>query len=260
MIDSVPDYRAIHAPSTRVLGVRVDLVTPAGALDLMKTFVRDGRSHHVVTINPEFIMAARRNRDFRDVLNAADLALPDGIGAVWACRQHGHPLHQRVTGVDTVKALCAWGAKEGLRPFLLGAAPGVAERAATALCRDHPGLKIAGICAGSPAAEEEEQIVASIRDSRPDFLFVAFGAPQQDHWIDRTRERLHVPIAMGVGGTFDFLAGKRRRAPIWMQNVGIEWLYRLFQEPWRWKRMSVLPIFALQVILESRFGKRKGIA
>lgn len=244
-------------PRLMLLGVRVDLVSPAEALTLMKRFATDGGIHHAVTVNPEFIMTARKNARFHQIIQRADLALPDGIGVIWASRLYGHPPQERVTGVDTVRALARFAAQGGLRPFLLGAAPGVAEEAALILQDENPGLEIAGTHAGTPAESEDDTIVSLIREASPDFLFVAYGAPQQDLWIARNRGRLQVPLSMGVGGTFDFITGKSKRAPRWMQRAGIEWLHRLIQEPWRWRRMLALPEFAVRVLL-SRFAGRAG--
>ena len=233
-----------------LLGTRVDLVTPAQALNFMDRFATDGGAHHVITLNPEFIMTAQRDQAFRAVIERADLVLPDGVGVIWASRLYGHPLQERVTGVDTVRALAGLAAQRGLRPFLLGAAPGVADEAARVLQTENPGLEIAGTYVGSPAVEEEDAIVELIRAAHADFLFVAYGAPKQDLWIARNRERLGVPVSMGVGGTFDFITGKTQRAPRWMQRAGIEWLHRLIKEPWRWRRMLALPRFAVGVLME----------
>jgi N-acetylglucosaminyldiphosphoundecaprenol N-acetyl-beta-D-mannosaminyltransferase len=244
-------------PAVRLLGVPVHLVTPEETMRRLEEFVEDGRPHHVVTVNPEFIMAAQKNAEFYRVLNAAHLALPDGIGVVWACRLMGYPLTERVTGVDTVQAVARLAARRRWRLFLLGAAPGIAEQAAAVLQRANPGLQIAGTYAGSPAPAEEDHIVEMVRAAAPHFLFVAYGAPQQDLWIARNLARLGVPVAMGVGGTFDFLAGKARRAPAWMQRAGLEWLYRLMQEPRRWRRMLALPRFALCVLWEHGLRRRR---
>jgi len=252
----MPPDRLDASPRLTLLGTRVDLVTPAEALRLMRQFATDGDVHHIITLNPEFIMAARNDDAFRSVIEKADLVLPDGIGVIWASRLYGHPLRERVTGVDTVRALARFAAEHHLRPFLLGAAPGVAEEAARILQAENPGLEIAGTYVGSPRIDEEDAIVSLVRAARPDFLFVAYGAPKQDLWIARNSERLHVPLSMGVGGTFDFIAGKAQRAPAWMQRAGIEWLHRLIQEPWRWRRMLALPRFALWVLIERCFQRR----
>jgi N-acetylglucosaminyldiphosphoundecaprenol N-acetyl-beta-D-mannosaminyltransferase len=147
-----------------------------------------------------------------------------------------------------VPKLAALVAQRGYRLFLLGAAEGVAAEAARRLRARHPTLAVVGTYAGSPAAEEEEAIVNMVRAVRPDILLVAYGAPWQDKWLARNLQRLGVPVTMGVGGALDFIAGKARRAPVWMQRLGLEWLHRLIQEPWRWRRMLALPKFTVLVV------------
>jgi len=232
------------------LGVRVDNVNCDQALSIIEDFIKSGNPRQVVTVNPEFIVAAQSDNDFRDILNASSLALPDGVGLLWAARFLGHPLRERVTGTDTVQRVAALVAQQGYSLFLLGAAPGVAAATAARLCQTYPGLRIAGTHAGSPALEEEDEIVKMIQKAEPDILFVAYGAPAQDMWIARNLERLGVPVAMGVGGAFDFISGRAKRAPRWLQRLGLEWLHRLWHEPWRWRRMLALPKFVWLVIWE----------
>jgi N-acetylglucosaminyldiphosphoundecaprenol N-acetyl-beta-D-mannosaminyltransferase len=236
--------------SVVLLGVQIDNVNYEQALSLIEGFVISGTSHQVVTVNPEFIVAAQSDDDFRHILNASSLALPDGVGLLWAARFLGHPLQERVTGTDTVQRVAALAAQKGYSLFLLGAAPGVAVETAARLCETYPGLRIAGTHAGSPALEEEDEIVRTIQKAEPDILFVAYGAPQQDKWIARNLERLGVPVAMGVGGAFDFISGRAKRAPRWLQRLGLEWLHRLYREPWRWHRMLALPKFVWLVVRE----------
>jgi N-acetylglucosaminyldiphosphoundecaprenol N-acetyl-beta-D-mannosaminyltransferase len=244
--------QAVPRGAVRILGVRVDDVTTAETLALLERYIASRRPHQVVTVNPEFVMAARRDPAFARVLEAADLALPDGQGLLWAARVQGRPLRERVCGSDIVPAAAALAASQGYRVFLLGAAPGVAERAAEVLTRAHEGLRVVGTFAGSPRAEEEDTIVAMVRAASPDILFVAYGAPRQDLWIHRNLERLEVPVAMGVGGSLDFVAGVAVRAPAWARRWGLEWLHRLVHEPWRWRRMLVLPRYA-GLVLRARF-------
>ncbi len=231
-----------------ILGIGVHDVTMDEALQHIMAFATSGTFHHVVTVNPEFIMAARQNAEFAAVLNAADLAVPDGVGLLWAARWQGRPLRQRVAGVDLVERVAEASARRGLRLYLLGAAEGVAADAARRLTQRYPGLLIAGTYAGSPRPDEEEAILSRIIEARPHILFVAYGSPQQDLWIARNRERLGVGVAMGVGGAFDFIAGRARRAPLWVQRLGLEWLHRLLHEPWRWRRMLALPRFVWAVL------------
>lgn len=233
-----------------ILGVRVDNVNYQQALSIIESFIESGQPHQVVTVNPEFIVAAQSDEEFRRILNASALSLPDGVGLLWAARFLGCPLQERVTGVDTMHLLAALAAQKGYRLFLLGAAPGVAVETAARLCEMYPGVTIVGTHAGSPSAEEEDEIVDMIRRAKPDILFVAYGAPAQDKWIARNLARLGVPVAMGVGGAFDFISGRAKRAPRWMQRLGLEWLHRLLHEPWRWRRMFALPKFVWLVVRE----------
>jgi N-acetylglucosaminyldiphosphoundecaprenol N-acetyl-beta-D-mannosaminyltransferase len=228
--------------------VKIDNVTTRQALQRIADLVNEGTPHHVVTVNPEFVMTAQRVPTFRDVINQANLRLPDGVGLLWAARRLGTPLQQRVAGSDMVPLITQQAARLGHRLFLLGAAPGVAEKAATRLIELAPGVRIVGTYAGSPAPEEENEIIPLVRASKPDILFVAYGAPQQDFWIARNLSRLDVSVAMGVGGAFDFLAGVTTRAPRWVQNLGFEWLHRLIKQPWRWRRQLDIPCFMWYVV------------
>ena len=237
-------------PTSTILDVRTDNVNYDEALSIIEDFVVSGAPHQVATVNPEFIVAAQSDDDFRNILNASSLALPDGVGLLWAARFLGHPLQERVTGTDTVQRIAALAAQKGYSLFLLGAAPGVAVATAARLCQIYPGLRIAGAHAGSPAREEEDEIVGLIQRAGPDILFVAYGAPAQDKWIARNLERLGVPVAMGVGGAFDFISGRAKRAPRRLQRLGLEWLHRLLHEPWRWRRMLALPRFVWLVVRE----------
>lgn len=238
----------------RILGVDIDDVTMDETIALLTAMAESGRPNHVLTVNPEFVMIAERDREFRAVIQAADLCVPDGIGIILASALLGRRLRERVTGVDTVLRMARVCRDRGLRLFLLGAAPGIAERTADILRRDNPGLQIAGTFAGSPKPEDEAEICALIAAARPHVLFVAYGPPKQDLWIARTRDRLKIPLAMGVGGTFDFITGVAQRAPVWMQRIGLEWLHRLIREPWRWRRMLTLPKFAGRVLMRRLSG------
>jgi N-acetylglucosaminyldiphosphoundecaprenol N-acetyl-beta-D-mannosaminyltransferase len=236
--------------SIAITGVRVSNVDVPESLAIIEGLIESGAPHQMVTVNTEFVIAAQKDAEFKAIIHAAALALPDGVGLLWAARLLGHPLKERVTGVDTVQRVAELAARKGYRLFLLGAAEGVADLCAQRLCDIYPSLQIAGTYSGSPAVEEEDGIVALVEQANPDILFVAYGAPRQDKWIARNLERLGVPLAMGVGGAFDFIAGVAVRAPPWMQQLGLEWLHRLYREPWRWRRMLALPKFVGLVMRE----------
>lgn len=235
-----------------ILGVPVHPVTMAGTLALVEQYMAEPRLHQIATVNPEFVMAAQDDPDFRRVLHAADLCIPDGVGLLFAARRWGQSLPERVPGSELVGHLAELAAVRGWPLFLLGAAPGVAEQAARLLAERYPGLVVAGTFAGSPAIEENDDIVRRINESGAALLFVAYGAPKQDKWIDRNRNALPaVRVAIGVGGSLDFITGRAVRAPRWVQRLGLEWLHRLIREPWRWRRMLALPRFAWRVIHNS---------
>lgn len=234
--------------SIRILGVRVDALTYADLLARIGDFIASGAPHQISTVNPEFVMEARRNPAFAAVLEEADLCLADGAGLLWAARRLGRPLPERVTGSDSVPLIARRAAEAGWRAYFLGAAPGVAQRTAEILAARFPGLTVAGAFAGSPADAEAAEIIARVRQARPDILFVAYGAPRQDLWIARHRDALGAPAMMGVGGSFDFIAGVQRRAPRWLQRLNLEWLFRLITQPWRWRRQLALPRFVWAVL------------
>ncbi len=232
-----------------ILGVPVDRLSYPDWIQLIEGWIRaDSGPHQVCTVNPEFIMIARQDAIFFNILNRAALCVPDGVGLLWASRRLGNPIHERLTGSDGVPLIARHAAERGWRIFFLGAGLGIAQKAAAILCRRYPGLQVAGAYAGSPAESEEDAIVAMINESQADILFVAYGAPRQDKWIARNLPRLQVAMAMGVGGSLDFIAGEVARAPDWMQRRGLEWSYRLLRQPWRFRRMLRLPRYALAVL------------
>jgi N-acetylglucosaminyldiphosphoundecaprenol N-acetyl-beta-D-mannosaminyltransferase len=234
-----------------ILGVLVHDITEDETVALVDRFVQEGRPRQVVTTNPEFVMAAQRNGEFRETINTADLAVPDGVGLVWAGRLLGTPFRGRVPGVELTWRLAALCAARGYRLYLLGAAPGVAEEAAHRLQGECPGLTIAGTHAGSPAPAEDDDLVTRIRSAAPHILLVAYGAPQQDLWLRRNLPHLGAVVGLGVGGTFDYISGRAARAPAWMRRMGLEWLYRLVTQPWRWRRMLALPAFGWKVFVRA---------
>ncbi len=238
----------------RILGLPVDAITYPQWLDLIGEWIASNRIHHVCTINPEFIMIARQDINFYNILSRADLCVPDGVGLLWAARHLGKPLPERVTGSDGVPKIAENAARAGWKLYFLGAAPTVADQAAAVLRQQHPTLQIVGIYSGSPVPDKEDAIVEKVNASGADILFVAYGAPEQDKWIARNLPRLQVKMAMGVGGSFDFIAGIVPRAPLWMRRYGIEWLYRLYLQPWRIRRMLRLPRFVLAVLLKGEHG------
>jgi N-acetylglucosaminyldiphosphoundecaprenol N-acetyl-beta-D-mannosaminyltransferase len=202
----------------------------------------------VISVNPERIMHAQRDPAFEAVLRGADLALADGAGVVWAARRLGHPLPERVAGVDFVEALAARGAARSWRFFFLGGGPGVAEAAGGVLRDRYPGFTLAGTYAGSPDGSSDAATVEAVRSAGAQLLFLAYGAGAEEAWLARNLVASGATIGMGIGGALDFISGRVHRAPRWMRNLGLEWLHRLSREPWRWRRMIALPRFVIRVM------------
>lgn len=243
-------------PSPRqvnVLGLPIDRVGYAETLTCMAQWVAERRTtgaqtRQICTVNPEFVMDAQRDAAFRHTLLEADLRVADGVGIAWAARLLGAPVPERVTGSDGTDRIAGEAARLGWRLYLLGAAPGVAEATAAILAARHPGLIVAGCYAGRPDAADWPAIAQKLCAAAPDVLLVAYGHPRQDFWIGVHRAELPCAVAIGVGGAFDYIAGVAPRAPRWMCRAGLEWLYRLAAQPWRWRRMAKLPRFVLMVL------------
>lgn len=231
----------------RILGVKVHKIDTEETISRIESFIREKKPSLVVTLGTEMVMKARKDREFLDVLNAADLVCADTVGIVWASKIIGNALKEKVAGVDILARIAKLSEERGWKLYFLGAAEGVAEAAAKALQRDSPGMHIVGVHHGY--FDDEATMVEKIKEASPDILLTALGSPRQELFIYRNRERLGVPVGIGIGGSFDVISGKLKRSPQWMINLGLEWLYRLYLEPWRWKRMTVLPVFAIHVIL-----------
>ncbi len=216
--------------------------------------IQSGQHTHVVTANPEIVMVARENRSFRTILEQA-YVVPDGIGIVYAAKWTNQPITQRVTGVELLEALMEQADRHKWNVYLLGAAPDVTPMAAEKLAKRYPGARIVGYRNGFFQKSEEGQIVQEIARLKPHLLFVALGAPKAEEWIATHRSELQVPLVMGVGGSFDVIAGKVKRAPVVWQRLHLEWLYRLLSQPSRWRRQLAIPRFVWTVLWE-KWGSR----
>lgn len=238
-----------------LLGIPIDALSKSEAVRRIIDFSHDqGQQHHIMTPNPEMLVHASNDPQFADLLQRTSMNVPDGVGLLLAARLFGKRLPERVTGTDLLDALCA--EQDVGDIFFLGAAPGVAEKASTVLQKQYPHLRIVGCFAGSPDRNEEDAIIHRINASGASILFVAYGAPAQDVWIDRNLSKMpNVRVAMGVGGAFDFIAGVQQRAPTVMRSIGLEWLWRLLHEPWRLKRITkaviVFPLLTLRSALHA---------
>ena len=247
-----------------ILGVRVDNVNFQQALEKAKKLIEGPGKHCVVTPNPEIIVAAQKDRQFKEILNKSSLSIPDGIGLVWGARILGEKLPERVTGTDLLEGLAALAAEHGYSLFLLGGMEGVAEKAGAKFkiqnskvkigTTAEPSLNQEGRPVNSEETEKEKEAIEKINQFRPDILAVAFGAPKQEKWIARNLPKLNVKLAIGVGGALDYISGEKTRAPGWVKGVGLEWLFRLVQEPTRFRRQLTLPYFGY-LIFKERFKK-----
>lgn len=230
-----------------VLGVTIDTYSMAETVEKIRQAVEGHAQMRVVTANPEMIYASNYDQRLKKLINSADIVTADGIGVVWAARKLGNPVKERVTGIDLIQALFPAANKGKWRIFFLGGKPGVAEKAGEKVHKEYPGIRL-DVMHGYFTAGEEPSILERIERFHPDVLLVGMGAPLQEYWL--AQHPLLGTVGMGVGGSFDALAGTVIRAPKRIQELHVEWLYRLWKEPKRWKRQSVLPRFVVKVFLQ----------
>jgi N-acetylglucosaminyldiphosphoundecaprenol N-acetyl-beta-D-mannosaminyltransferase len=246
----------------------IDAVTREQALDVVEALVRSGAGGAVFTPNVDHVIVADENARMRAAYERVSLSLVDGMPLLWASRLLGEPLPEKVSGSDFVMPLLERAAARAWRVYFLGGAPGVAALARERLREQLPGLDVVGIDAPrievDAPPEEREAVLASVRAARPDVVLVALGAPKQEIWIDGAREALRPAVLLGIGASLDFIAGTVTRAPRWMSETGLEWLYRLSREPRRlWRRYLVRdPKFAVVVarLLTERAAQRRRAA
>jgi N-acetylglucosaminyldiphosphoundecaprenol N-acetyl-beta-D-mannosaminyltransferase len=207
--------------------------------------INNKEPYNVVTVNPELIMAATKNSAFKDIIAKADVVTPDGIGLLMMGQLTGRRLKERVTGVDLCDRLAKEASQHGWKIYLLGAGPGIAQQSAANLQKKYPKLKIVGTSGADPDPNSAHDIKNDIIAAKPAILLVAYGSPTQELWIQKHRQELDPIVTIGVGGSFDFISGSTKRAPKLVQKIGLEWLWRLVLQPWRIKRILVLPKFAI---------------
>lgn len=231
---------------TKILDVTIESLSLRQAMNRIASFLKGNKLSQIVTVNPEFVLEAQKDSEFKRIINSADLSVPDGFGLKIAAFLTNQKIKNIITGVDLTWEIAKMAEKRGYSIFLLGGGRDVAFKASRKMKFIYPKLKIAGFYAGSPT---EKGIITRINKSGADILLVAFGAPKQDKFIYKNRHRLKVKVAMGVGGTFDYIAGIVPRAPLWMRRAGFEWLYRLIRQPWRISRIfHAVVIFPLTVL------------
>ncbi len=240
----------------KILDIPVDNVTMEEAVERFKLLLGEQGIHTIYTPNAEIMMAAQRDPELKKILSEADLLLPDGAGVVLASKIMRCPLKERVAGYDFTLNCFRLSNQMNISFYFFGGKPGVAEEAVSKTKTSNPNIRIAGVRNGYFSEDEEEGIIEQINASNPDVLLVALGAPRQEKWIYKNKHKLNAKICIGVGGTFDGLAGKAKRAPAFFREHGLEWLYRLYKEPWRFIRMMDLPRFIL-LVTAKKVGLKK---
>lgn len=227
----------------------IDLVSLSEAVERLDSWIQRGDCTHLLfTPDTTALMRARWDETLKEAYRRADLVTADGTGLVWASRIFGTTLPERVAGIDLLEAFCPRAAEKGYRLFMLGSKSGVAGEAAQNLQRRFPALQIVGAHHGYFDRSDDQAVLEKIQQAAPDLLLVGMGVPRQEEWILRTRDRLNVPVIMGVGGSFDVLSGRLRRAPRSWQRMGLEWLWRALREPSRFWRVRVIPLFLLKTL------------
>ncbi len=235
-----------------ILGVYVDKITIAGAVERISQMLEERGTKSIYTPNSEILLEAYKDKEFCHVLNSADLLTADGIGVVYASKILGDPIAERCAGFDIACGVIDKIAETGHRLYLFGGKPGIAEKAKKRLEEKYPFIQIVGTRNGYFKPEETQEIINDINCVNADLVFVCLGAPKQEKWIYENKEKLNAKVLMGIGGSLDVFAGEVERAPeIWCR-LGLEWLYRLIKEPWRFKRMLALPKFGFTVLIHGR--------
>ena len=230
-----------------ILGVKVDSVTMAQAIAQVEGYMDERKNVLIATANAEMIMRATHDTELKDILNDAALVVPDGAGTVWAAHHLGYEMPERVAGFDLAQELMRIAPSKKQKVFFFGSAPGVAEKAKAKAEELYPGIEIVGTRDGYFKAEDEAAIIEEIKAAQPDLLLAALGVPKQEKWLHAHLKELNVPVAIGVGGTLDVMAGVMKRAPYWMQKAKLEWLFRGLLQPKRAGRLMALPKFVLKV-------------
>jgi N-acetylglucosaminyldiphosphoundecaprenol N-acetyl-beta-D-mannosaminyltransferase len=250
-----------------ILNVGVTNETAGNILEYILQRLKTGYKFYIVTPNPEIIVYANRHETFKNILNNAEISLPDGTGLFLASILMGKPFRQRIPGVNFVEEICKSTVRKPISIGFLGGRAGVAQKAAECLLKKYPDLEIVFISEEWGAegfdfhlnsnikSQNDKSLKTKNQGSDIDILFVAFGHPKQEEWIYNNLDKIPVKAAMGVGGAFDFISGEVRRAPFMIRAIGFEWLYRLVREPWRWRRQLALIEF-IKLVVRERFGKK----
>lgn len=236
--------------STSIFGLKVNNLSMAETLEAIDGLIRSGEPSLVVTLGVEMVMKAQEDHQFKEIVNKAQLVVPDSAGVLWACKKSGLNMKERVPGVDIIENAAKEAKKYPWRTFFLGAKPGIADTAMKKLQEKYPHFNCVGQHHGYFTPQEEESVIQKIMDAKTQLLCIALGFPRQEIWFDGNKHKLKGVTAMGVGGSFDVISGNITRAPMTYRKLGLEWLYRLLKEPSRASRMMALPVFALRVLFK----------
>lgn len=232
----------------RILGVDIDLISMQEAVDWVDATIQKKVPCQIITANPEMVMVAQKDQRFYQIMNQADLVIPDGIGLILGAKYFlNTEIPERVTGFDLSVELFQLAQKKGYRIYLFGAAEGVAAEASKKLIKQFPGLQIVGSHHGYVTDKKRSEVIAEIKELMVDILLVGLGAPRQDIFIADYKDQYQVPVSIGIGGSIDIWAEQKSRAPVFLQNLHLEWFYRLLNEPSRFFRMLVLPKFVYYI-------------
>lgn len=250
----------MNIPSTRILGVRVDRVDMQKTLELIDDYIQKRITRQIVVVNVAKVVKALKDANLKRIIEEADLCGADGVPLVWISKLVGSPIPGRVNGTDLMEKLVERSAERGYRIYFFGASKTVVRQVVKIYRNKFPELQVAGYRNGYFSPEEEQKIAGDIGKSRADILLVAFGTPKKEKFIKKYKDIMKVPVIHGVGGSFDVISGKTKRAPVWMQNYGMEWFYRFLQEPGRmWKRYLVTnTLFILFLMMEILKFKKFG--
>ena len=247
---------ATNRSRQKVLGYPVDVVDQGLALEVIESAWRSGKGLQIVTLNAEMVVAAQQDAELDRIIRHAHLIIPDGAGVVWAVRLAGQQI-ERLPGIELAAAALQRAAVSGRRVTLIGGRNEIVSRLAQDLADRYPGLNVVNYHHGFFAPDEAEEIVDELAQEEPELVLVALGVPKQEYFIDRFASAFPKAVLIGVGGSFDVWAGEIKRAPAVMQRLNLEWHYRLFKEPWRWRRMgSSIPNFGFQVFQDFLKGRR----
>ncbi len=245
----------MEVKSIRILGVKIHQVTNETAYDRFLTLIEEPQMSMICTPNTEIVMMAQTDSELKEILEDADLVIPDGIGLVYASKIHQLGLTERVTGIDTMERILNYANNTKRSLYIFGGKPGVADKAVEKMKELYPNIQYKGTQDGYYKKEDEDKILNHINEVKPDLLFVALGAPRQEKWIYQNRKTLNVKVAMGVGGAVDVWAGTTKRAPKIFIDLHMEWFYRLLKEPTRIGRMMSLPQFMIKVLISRDFSR-----